>query len=273
MRISKFVLGLILTGVMVSGCSSKATSSDTAESQALPMSDEANKSDEVKTDEANKSDDSVNVEANNAKEVADVDLSRFSVGSQTVKIVKDRYEFSGSYPTFGIQAIDDAVKSEIDGIIHQEIKDFEEVAESDNHMTVDIQYKNFRATKENIDFYVFFDRTISGFAHPSSNVYTFSFDSKTGKRLRLDDFIASGMVSIDYLSKETRRLLPGIMKTEVGIDVTDADIKDCSEPKAENFRHILRRCCDKDGFTVIYDPGQVMGPYNSMIMVDLDPIK
>jgi len=290
MKLTNIILGLIASAVIVSGCSNKQASSDapanTVEAQSADntkaesaKADETAKSAEsAKTDETAKADESAKADElakadESAKSDDAVDMSTLKVGSQNIKIENERYLFGGSYPTFGVKAIDDNIKSTIDGIINEEIKSFLEIAEDENHMTVDVQFENYRATKDNIDFYVFFDRTISGFAHPSSNIYTFSFDTKTGKRLQLEDFIASGELSIDYLSRETRRLLPGIIKKDVDVDVTAEDIKYCTAPKAENFRHILRRCCDKEGFTVIYEPGEVMGPYNSMITVEIDPMK
>ena len=91
-------------------------------------------------------------------------------------------------------------------------------------------------------------------AHPNGYFKTFTFDTKTGVQVMLDDVFAPGSDYLGALSSMARAKLPGV----IGKERADTDyIESGTEPKKENFQNFF---FDNGTLDILFPPYQV-GPY------------
>jgi hypothetical protein len=97
--------------------------------------------------------------------------------------------------------------------------------------TLEGTYETVLLDEETASFRLVFSRYLSGAAHPSGHLLTFTFDLASGKRYRLEDLFDPGSPYLEQLSEECRTRLAA----KLGADADRRSIEEGTAPRTESF--------------------------------------
>jgi hypothetical protein len=174
------------------------------------------------------------------------------------------YSVDVQYPKFsGLsdQKMADAVNADIKASVDSAIAGFK------NNLSVPpapglknmltVRYTIAYLTPHILSFEVSDSQIVAGGAHPNTDVETFTYDLRSGKRVRLADLFKS---DADYLTALSNYVMP-MLQNKLNAKPDDADaldwIQSGASPKGENYQNFL---IGKEGLVIVFQQYQV-APY------------
>lgn len=142
----------------------------------------------------------------------------------------------------------------------------------DRKYALDINYEVYKGGRSISYVYLIEADTLG--AHPNTYYRTFTYDTRTGASLALDDLFAPGAPYLDRLSAQTRADLPNLLgggsAGDPPVEGSDAfpEITAGTQPEEDSFQNFA---IDGTMLRIIFPPYQV-GPYSLGTVVDPIPL-